>query len=80
MDNAKNIRILKSRKEEAENDGYKGFANALDASIKAIEKLEKIHDLFVRYDVANMRKMSLTSGFENKLCEVLGYGEDNEIK
>ena len=45
MTREEKINILKSRKEEAEIDGYFGFATALDSAIKALEQepiLDKI--------------------------------------
>ena len=38
MTREEKINILKSRKEEAEIDGYFGFATALDSAIKALEQ------------------------------------------
>lgn len=45
MTREEKINILKSRKEEAEIDGYFGFATALDSAIKALEQESNIYKI-----------------------------------
>lgn len=47
MTREEKIKILKSRKEEAETDGYVGFVEALDSAIKALEQEPKTGHWFV---------------------------------
>ena len=42
------IKILQSRKEEALEEGYKGFANALENAIETMRKYQQLED-FARW-------------------------------
>lgn len=43
----------------------------MDECIDIMRKYQKIMELFNMYQVTHMKKLDLTSGFENALCEVI---------
>lgn len=43
----------------------------MDECIDIMRKYQKIMQLFNMYQVTHMKKLYLTSGFENALCEVI---------
>ena len=60
MTREEKIKILKSRKEEVEADGYIGFAEALGSAIEALEQ-EPIIDK-VRVEVEKLDYLSIEDG------------------
>ncbi len=50
------IKILQSRKEEALEDGYKGFSNALGNAIDIMRKYQKIQE---QVDLAEKEKHAI---------------------